>query len=335
MFSVRLVLAASEEERQLSAKITCKLACVDFKGTSITELVKPFSPVFIYADIGEGFVEVIRGVVQKWELIESNGEFTLDIDAADEVQALRQSQDDYFFSEDHSSTAIIKKIFGDWGVPHELQIKDVKHAKKVYRGKYLCDMIEDVLKDLKEKDGGIYFMRAKEGVIQIIPRGTNETIWHFDIDYNLVRFRESYDVSKIVTRVKVLAKSKEEGHQLIEATIDGKTEYGTHQIIYTRGDKETLEEAEKAAKKILDEQGDIKRDSNLEAPDVPSMRKGDRIRIRSSTGQAYFFVKSIRHNAAQMKMSLTLDYDKEYSEANGSPAYDVAKTEESNSSSPP
>lgn len=103
-------LGWSEEERQLSAKITCKLACVDFKGKSITELVKPFSPVFIYADIGEGFVEVIRGVVQKWELIESNGEFTLDIDAADEVQALRQSQDDFFSAKTIPQPRLSKKF---------------------------------------------------------------------------------------------------------------------------------------------------------------------------------------------------------------------------------
>lgn len=328
-------LGWSEEEKGLSAKITCKLACVDYNGTSITKLVQPFTPIIIYADMGAGFEEVIRGNAQKYELVEANGEFTLNIECKDEVQALRQSQDDFFFTEDHSTTAIIEKILSEWGVPHEIQIKDAKHSKKVYRGKYLCDMVEDVLKDLKEKGGGVYFMRAKGGVIQIIERGTNETIYHFDIDDNIVRVRESFDAGEMVTRVKVVGKSKEEGHQAIEATVDGKTEYGTHQVIYQRGDKETLEEAEKAAKKILDEQGDIKRKTSLEAPDIPTLRKGDRLRVRSSTGQAYFFVKSIRHNAAQAKMTLEIDYDKDYSEAQGAPAYDLAKTDESGSATPP
>ena len=122
-------------------------------------------------------------------------------------------------------------------MPHEIQITDAKHAKKVYRGKYLCDMIEDVLKDLKEKGGGVYFMRAKGGVIQILERGTNETIYHFDIDDNVVRMRESFDAGEMVTRVKVVGKSKDEGHQAIEATVDGKTEYGTRQRITGRGSK--------------------------------------------------------------------------------------------------
>ena len=133
-------------------------------------------------------------------------------------------------------------------------------------------MVADVLKDLKEKNGGVYFVRAKEGVVQIIPRGTNETVWHFDLDDNLIKANDSYDVSKIVTRVQVVAKEKKEGHQKIESTIDGKTEYGTRQVIYTRGDKETLGEAETAAKKILDEQGDAKRKTTIESPDVPTLR---------------------------------------------------------------
>jgi len=70
-------------------------------------------------------------------------------------------------------------------------------------------MIADVLKDLKEKGGGVYFVRAKGGVIQIIPRGTNEIVYHFDTEDNLVRVQESFDVSQIVTRVQVVGKSKE------------------------------------------------------------------------------------------------------------------------------
>lgn len=331
---VTSALGWSEAEKELSAKITCKLTCVEFNGKSIAELVRPFTPVFIYADIGDGFEEVIRGNVQKWELVEANGEYTLDIETKDEVQALRESQDDFFFTDEHSSSAIIEKILSEWGVPHEIQIKDVKHAKKVYRGKHLSDMVEDVLKDLKEKGGGVYFMRAKGGVIQIIERGTNETVYHFDVDDNLVRVKESFDAGSIVTRVKVVGKSKEEGHRAVESTVDGKTEYGTHQIIYQRGDKESLEEAETAAKKILDEQGDIKRKTSVESPDLPNLRKGDRVRVRSSVGEGYFFVKSVRHNAAQQKMTFELDEDKDKNKELGI-VFDTDASDESGSSSPP
>ncbi|MBQ4494587.1 MAG: hypothetical protein II968_02360 [Selenomonadaceae bacterium] len=325
-----------EGEKELSTKIQFKLAAsATLKGKSVMELVRPFTPVFIYVDMGDGFQEVTRGTIQKYGLIESNSEFYLDLEAADETQALRHNQDHFFFfTEDHGSTAIVEEILNKWGVPHEIQITDVKHAKKVYNNRYLSDMLTDVLKDIKEKDSGVYFIRAKDGVIQIIPRGTNETVYHFDVASNLVRVNESFDVSNIVTRVLVVAKSREEGHQSIEATVDGKTEYGTRQVIYTRPDKESLEEAEKAAKKILDEQGDVKRKTSVEAPDLPTFRKGDRVRIGSSVGEGYFFVKSIRHNAVSQKMTFELDEDKEKNKSVGV-NYDTGAGDESNSSAPP
>lgn len=320
-------LGWSEAEKELSAKITLKLANADFGGKNISESVQPFTPIFIYANGSE----VIRGTVQTWGVRETNGELFLNITAADEVQALRHNQDYFYFTDGHSSTAILEEILGKWNVPHELQIQEVTHAKKVFNKKYLIDMIEEVLEDIKEKDGGVYFVRAKGGVVQIIPRGTNETTYHFDIDDTLVRAEEDFDVSAIVTRVLVVAKGKEEGHQSIEATLDGKTDLGVRQVIYERGNKTTLEEAQKAAEKILKEQGDAKHDLSIEAPDVPDLRKGDRIRVRGSNQQdLYYFVKSIRHNAASQKMTLDLDEDKEKNSA-----YDTAHQDESGSSTPP
>ena len=328
-------LGISEGEKELSAKITFKVANAEYNGKRVSDFVQPFTPIFIYADLGEGSQEVYRGTVQKWELAETNREVFLNLEAADEVQALRANEDDFYFTDGHKSTAILEEILGKWQVPHEIQIGEgVAHSKKVYRKKYLCDMVADVLKDLKEKGGGVYFVRAKAGVVQIIPRGTNETIFHFDIDDNVVRARESFDVSKIVTRVLVVAKSKDEGKQKIESTVDGKINLGVRQVIYTRGDKETAAEAETAAKKILEEQGDVKRKTSIEAPDVPTLRKGDRIRVHSSAGEGYFFVASVRHNAAQLKMSLELDEDKDKNKELGL-NYDTAHGEESDSSAPP
>ena len=219
-------------------------------------------------------------------------------------------------------------------MPHEIRITDAKHEKKVYRGEHLADMLTDILKDLKEKTGETYFIRAKEGVIEIIPRGTNEQIWHFDIDDELVRVNDEFDSTDTVTKVKVVGKQRTEGHQHVDAVVEGRTDLGERQIIYQRNDKTSLEEAEKAAKKILDENG-IKRKTTFEAPDLPFLRKGDRIRLRSTVGEGYFFIKSIRHDVPQRKMNADLDYDKKYSEEKGLEVYDLAATDESGSSNPP
>ena len=327
-------LGWSEGEKELAAKITFRLANVKYKEKFISDVVQPMTPIFIYADLGEGAKEMIRGTVNKWELNETNGEVYLNIEAADEALSLRHNQDDFYFTEGHTSTAILTEVFNKWGVPFKLDIKDVKHTKKVYRRKYLSDIVTDVLKDIKEKGGGGYFARAKESVIEIIPRGTNDEIYHFDIEDNLIRTHESFDITSLVTRVKVVAKQKEEGHQKVEAVIDGKTEYGVRQVIYERGDKTTLEEAEKAAKKILDEKGEAKRKTSLESPDLPFLRKGDKIRVHSNAGEGYFFIKAIRHNAASMKMNMELDESKDDNAAQGV-SFDTAHGDESNSSETP
>lgn len=318
-------LGWSEGEKELSAKISCKFACVEVGGKMIDEIVQPMTPIIIYAGDGEDFAEVIRGNVTKVELTEANSEFVLSVECADECHALRHNMDDFFFTDGHSSNAILEDVLKEAGAEYRIEIKDGTHGKKVYRQKYYSDMIADVLKDLKEKGGGEYFIRAREGVIEIIPRGTNETIYHFDIDDNVVRVKESFDASKVVTKVKVVGKEKSEGHQAVEAVVEGNTELGTRQVIYRRKDKETLAEAEAAAKKILDENG-VQRKTSLEAPDVPTLRKGDKIRVRSSVGENYFFVKSIRHDAPQMKMTMELD--------TAESEYEIAKTDESTESAP-
>ncbi|MBR1645789.1 MAG: hypothetical protein IJ685_03315 [Selenomonadaceae bacterium] len=111
-------------------------------------------------------VEVTRGKIQKLSVTETNKDFYLDIEAADEAGELRHGQDNFYFTDGHTSSAILKEILSKWSVPAEIHVSDVKHGKKVYRKKYLCDMIADVLKDIKEQGGGEYlFERRALGLI--------------------------------------------------------------------------------------------------------------------------------------------------------------------------
>ena len=72
-------LGWSEAEKELAAKITFKLAVTDAaKNISIA------TPIIICADTGDGFQEVVRGNVEKLDMTEANGEFTLQVEAADD-----------------------------------------------------------------------------------------------------------------------------------------------------------------------------------------------------------------------------------------------------------
>lgn len=327
-------LGWSEQDRELAAKITFKLAVKLEEGKeNITDIINICSPIFVYFKNGEEFQEVIRGNVVKFGLTESNREFTMEVEAVDEVQALRRNQEDYYFSPDSSSESILQKVLSDAGANFEIHIESVKHEKKVYRAKYLSDIVQDVLKDLKEKNHKVYFLRAKAGILEIIERGTNEQVYDFDIETNLVRVRDTFDADNLVTKVKVVAKSRDEGHQHVDSVVEGRTDLGVRQVIYMRDEKATLEDAEKSAQKILNENG-IKRVTQIESADLPILRKGDRIRLKNSLGEGYFLVKSIRHDAARATMSADLLYDKEYSESQNLPIYDLAGGSETASNAP-
>ena len=273
--------------------------------------MQPGTPIFVYANIGDEQKEMVRGTVEKWSPIYTNGNSALDIEAYDEMHPLRKNEDYAYFTDGVTTKAMITQILGKWGVPYDYKGPDITHNKMVFKKSYLSDMLQKIFDDVKQKGGGVYFARAKEGKVEIIARGANEDIYHFDEKDNAVSAKDSFDSGSIVTRVIVIGKTDEEGHQAIEATVEGKTEFGIRQAIVERQHSKSLEQATEAANQLLRERGALKRKTTITAPDLPFLRKGDRIRVRAGTVLGYFFVKSVRHNAEDQKMTLEIDEDKE------------------------
>lgn len=307
-------LGWEEGARELAVRVSLKIYNGQYNGKYFSESVQPGTPIYVYAIINGESQEVARGFVEKWTPTYTNGRTAIDIEAYDEMHALRHNQDNKFYSDDTGTKAIITDILNSWNVPCDYQGPDVKHAKTVYCKKYLCDMITNTLDEAKKKDAGFYFVRAKEGVVQIIPRGTNEEIYHFDELDSAVRATDSFDSSNMITRVIIVGKDDKDGKQKVEATVDGKTEFGVRQAIIDMPKDKSLDDATKTANELLKEKGALARKTTLEAPDLPFLRKGDRIRVKAGTAQGYFFVKSIRHNADDRKMTMEIDEDKERNE---------------------
>lgn len=321
-------LGWEEGEREYAARISLKLYDAEYGEKRLSELVQPLTPIFVYAISNGESTEVIRGTVADWKPTDSNNKLTLDITAYDEVKALRESQDDEYFSDGQTSKQIITKILDKWSVPYDYQGPEITHAKFAFKKKYISDMIKTVLEDVRRKGKGFYFMRAKEGKVQIIPRGSNEDIYHFDADTNLMQTSDSFSSSGLVTRVKIVGKTKNEGCPPVEDTIDGHTEYGVKQMILERPTDKTLDEIRETAKQTLKEKGSLKRKTTLSCADVPFIRKGDIIRVESGSLQGYWFISAIRHNADDGKMNLTIVEDKDKNAEEGNDAYDTGESDE-------
>lgn len=311
--SVTTGLGWEDGEKDLSPRISLRVYNAEYNGKRMSQLIQPGTPIFVYYISGMEQKEAVRGTVEKWSPSYSTGSSALTIEANDIMHALRQSQDFFYFSDGVTTQAMISEVLGKWGVPFEYvgDPPNVTHNKMGFKKNYLSDILQKIFDDVKKKGGGVFFARASEGKVQILKRGTNEDIYHFDGNDNAITAKDSFDSGSIVTRVIIVGKTDKEGHQSVEATVDGKTQYGVRQAIIEHQKSKDLAQATEAANQLLKEKGGLKRKTSISAPDLPFLRKGDRIRVSAGTVLGYFFVKSVRHNAEDQKMTLTIDEDKE------------------------
>jgi len=306
-------LGWEEGDAELAMRIGFTLHNTKYGGVQLSSLAQPGCIVAIIADWGTSSEEVARGTIEEWEPAHvGSASTTFDVLAYDELFNLQQSQDNRYYSAGTGTKAAITGIFKDWGVPIEkYDGPDVAHAKTLFKNEYLSNILLQLLDDAAKKGAAKCIIRASKGKVSVLPKGSNKTIYHFDEDTNATLVRDKISTADLVTRVKVVGKEDSEGRQPVEAVLDGQTQYGIRQRIYNRSEDDTLATAKSAAQEILDKQGKPTRTIVLESPDVPVIRKGDKIHVRAGTLNGYFFTKSVRHDAASRSMMMELEPEEE------------------------
>ena len=221
---------------------------------------------------------------------------------------LQKSQDNQYYASGTGTKSILTGIFNDWKIPvKKYSGPDVAHGKLKFNNSYVSDMILQVLDDAHKKGAGRYIVRTEQGYADVVERGSNETVYVFKTDVTK-SVSTSISTSSLVTRVRVIGQSDKDGKASVEATLTGKIEYGLRQRIYTRGSDESLEDAKSSAQEILNEKGEVERKITFQAPDVPYIRKGDLIYMIAGVKDAYYFVKSIRHDCETFSMTIEAEY---------------------------
>ncbi len=303
----------SENENELSVSISFSAYNAVMKnGQYISERIRPNNIVIVLSNYTGDWIETARGILNVWEPQESNEENIFDGEANDILYDMQKSQEHRYIVEGTGTRAAIESIFNDWGVtignydgPNE------KHSKKVYKCDYVGDIVVDLLDDAKKKGAKKCFARVREGIVDIISRGTNNVIYSLRADTNVTAVSGKISTQNIVTRVVVLSKADDE-RQSIEAVVDGRTEYGIRQKIITRDSEESLQDARQIAQDILYDEGKPSTKYQItNAPDIPPLRKGDKIKIHAGTLDGFFFVKSVSHYAGKRTMTIEVEEDDE------------------------
>lgn len=296
-----------ENEGELAQRVSLTLANIMHKGQRLSSIAKPNCYLIVKAEIGGTEDEVARGKIVEWTPSRSGSTDDVSLMAYDELYDLQASQDNRYVSAGVSTKTVMNEIFSDWGIPVEkYEGPENATGKTTFKNEYLSDILLELLETAHKHGARDCIIRANKGKVSVVPKGDNTIVYCFEEEKNLELTEYKISTGEMVTVVKVVATEDEDGRQAVEAIINGKTEYGKRQRIYVRDDDDTMATATAAAKEILEEEGNPKETIAVKAPDIPSIRKGDKIKITTRFYNGYALVLSISHNASNRSMSMEL-----------------------------
>jgi len=301
-------LTWEENDGELAARLEAELQNIQMPdGKWLHQLIPLGGQVFLYADWGSGQQEIFRGTVFAWDYrIDPLGHFS--IAAYDQLIYLMKSKDDRFYKAGQTAKAIIQDIAKAWGIPlGTVQGPDTSLAKQVFRGDTLGDMIYSVLDQAKKRGAGKWIVRSRQGKIDVIKPGQNSPVYLFTADTNVESIEDRQDIKDLVTRVKIIGAEDSECKAPVVATLNGRTEFGTLQEVVYQRQFDTPAAAKSAAEDILKERGQPRRMRKVTAPDLPFLRKGDKVKVEAGTLIGYYIVSSVTHDATNRIMVMEVE----------------------------
>lgn len=296
-----------EGKGELACHINGRVANERIGKKKVSSIIKNGFLIRVLVSTGGEKREVARGTLVDWEPILRAGQNDFNFSAYDDLYYLRESQDDVYFKENTKTDEALKKIFDEWKIPvGKYEGPSEKHETMKFRSRHLSDIVLEILKDAHTRGGAECIVRNVKGKLEIIPRGSNEKIYHFgSANTQLAQYRQT--TTGMVTRVKVIGRENGDGQGSVDAVLDGDIQYGIRQKIYLRPNNKSLEDAKKEAQEILDESGKVIKTISLEAPDVPDIRKGDKVHVKAGPMNGYYYVLGIRHFCRGATMTMEIE----------------------------
>lgn len=296
-------LGWSETEKELAAKVTFTLLNVDFRGQKLSKIVKLGCRAIVMADWGAGFQTICTSIIYEATEDTSRAAETYQILAYDVLYALQKSEEDYYKSKGKGTKALLNDVLKEWGLTiSEYKGPNVIHDKVMFQGKTIADILLGILDEARKKKGGKSLLRATgDGRISVVKWGKNDTIWALTGE-NSLSSEHKLSAANLVTKVKIMANSDQKGAPKVEAVVKGDTSFGVFQKQVTHNKNDTIGKAKKEAKEMLEDEPE--ETSKVQSPDVPPLRKGDKVYLDVGALVGNYIVVSINHDADAGKMDL-------------------------------
>lgn len=301
----------SDEKKQMAQSATISLMNIKVGDIWLSSLVKVRQRVYIYANDGEKSDEVFRGFVwtRGYKSNLTNREIALK--CYDNLIYFQESEDSVFFSSGKSSQDVLSSLCKEWGVTLEYSYSSITHSKLALRGTLTDIFMDDILDLVKDRTGKKYVILSSKDVVQVKEVGQNTLVYSLEAGKNAVTTRSECTMDGMVTKVIITGKADDNDREPIEATVNGKTsEYGTLQKVISRDENTSLADAKKEAQGILKDDGSPKWEYEVVAPNIPWIRKGDKIHLSAGDITGDLIVSSISRGISSKNNDMTLTLEK-------------------------
>ena len=166
-------------------------------------------------------------------------------------------------------------------------------------------MIVKLLEEVRQQTGVKYAALYRDGKLEVTDYGTNQDIYLFDGN-NSISTSNKLTLDNLVTRVKIIGKAEEDERSSVDAVVDGNLEYGVLQEVILRDGDKDIGKAKSEAQATLQERGKPEESIQVNAPDLPFLRRGDAVEMSAGNLNGTFYVIGVSHNAATKQMTMTL-----------------------------
>lgn len=298
----------SDPEGQIAQRVNLQLANVKVGDTWLSSLLKARNRVFLYANDGTKEDEVFRGYLWSRVRNDSINEKEIRYVCYDNLIYFQESEDSLYFSAGKSTESIMSSICNKWGIKLHYSYDGITHEKMPLRG-YLADIFTaDILDLVKKRIKRKYVILSEKDTMVVRPVGANTTIYHFIAGKNVTSTESGWTMDGVITKVIIVGKADKDDREPIEATVSGKTdEYGTLQRIQSKDENTSLEDAKIEAQNTIDENGEPKWEYKIVAPDIPWIRKGDKIYVSAGEIDGYRIVTDVDRDSKTNLMTLMLE----------------------------
>lgn len=300
----------AEPKGQIAQRVILRLANVKVGDTWLSSLLKARNRVFIYANDGTKEDEVFRGYLWSRSRNDSINENEVQYVCYDNLIYFQESEDSLYFSSGKSTKDVVSSICSKWGIKLQYSYDSITHSKLPLRG-HLTDIFTgDILDLVKKRTKKKYVILSDKDAMVVRPVGANATVYRFVAGKNVTKTASGWTMEGVITKVIITGKADKNDREPIEATVSGKTsEYGTLQRIQSRSENTSLADAKIEAKNTIDENGSPKWEYEITAPDIPWIRKGDKVYVSAGEIEGYKIITEIDRTIDRSIKEMTLSLE--------------------------